>query len=582
MARVTFPKWSRIQSDINVQYPIGIPMKKHFHLIALALFFIGTRYEISPAQPRDSDYLFAPDSLDTPAGEDRIGVFIEDLLQKIEDGVQEMAKEKSYDHGDEFDSTHTSRRFRSQEGAVTFSGNTSIDANDKIEGNVVVKGGTLTVTGLVQGDALAINGDIIVKDGGRITGNARSMNGKVIKEGGGIIDGYAEESTSARDTRLTRRMSVPKRSYRFNEYWLDESLFPDNFVFRYNRVEGLFLGLGSEKKFYWDGSRVFSGYGSAGYAFKIHRWRLNLGLDRQFAAENALYEVGAEGHSVTDTKDEWIMKLSENNVVAFLWHEDYRDYYAREGFALHAARYTKERGFATQLRVDYLIDDYSSLSKETEWSLFRPSHSFRENPAVEEGTMHSLIGTAGLSTLERFGRKTVGWNFFASAERGGGALGGHFNFTQVIFDLRRFQPLSEYDNVNVRVRVGSLGGDYIPQKSFEIGGANTLPAFGYKEFGGNRMVLGNFEYTVSGRLLDDVAFWPNSLNLMLLADAGATSRVSEGKKITEGFPSISSKTVKSDIGFAVGWHDESWRMGFVWRTDVGSPVSVFLRLNKPF
>jgi len=557
-------------------------MKKYLPLITLSLFLIGTRFELSTAQPRNSDYLFTPDSLGTLTDENRIGPFIEDLLQKIEAGIQEMSKERNYDRGDEYDSSYTSRRFRSPEGAVTFSGNTSIDATDKIEGNVVVKGGTLTVIGLVQGDALAINGDIIVKDGGRITGNARSLNGKVIKEGNGIIDGYAEESASARDTRLTRRMSLPKRSYRFNEYWLDESVFPDNFVFRYNRVEGLFLGLGSEKKFYWDGSKAFSGYGSAGYGFKIHRWRLNLGLDRQFASENALYEVGAEGHSFTDTKDEWIMKLSENNAVAILWHEDYRDYYTREGFAVHAARYTKERGFATQLRVDYLIDDYSSLSKETEWSLFRPSHSFRENPAVEEGTMHSIVGTAGLSTLERIGRKNVGWNIFASAERGGGAFGGHFDFTQVILDVRRFQPLSEYDNVNLRVRVGSLEGDYIPQKSFEIGGANTLPAFGYKEFAGNRMVLGNFEYIVSGRLFDDVSFWPNSLNLMVLADAGATSLVSTGKKFTEGFSSIGKKTVKSDIGFAVGWHDESWRLGFVWRTDVGSPVSVFLRLNKPF
>ena len=557
-------------------------MKRNLLLIAFAFGIIGMRHDLSPAQPRNSDYLFAPESLDTLADEDRIGTFVEDLLQKIEAGVEEMTRERYYDRGDESDSTYTSRRFRSPEGAVTFSGNTSIDATDKIEGNVVVKGGTLTVIGLVQGDALAINGDIIVKDGGRITGNARSLNGKIIKEGNGAIDGYAEESTSVRDTRLTRRISIPKRSYRFNEYWLDESFFPDNFVFRYNRVEGLFLGLGSEKKFYWDGSKALTGYGSAGYAFKIHRWRLNLGLDRQFATDNALYEVGGEGHSFTDTKDEWVMKLSENNAVAILWHEDYRDYYTREGFGIHAARYTKEKGLATQLRVDYLIDDYSSLSKETEWSLFRSSHSFRENPAVEEGTMHSVVGTAGLSTLERIGRKTVGWNIFASAERGGDPLGGHFNFTQVIFDIRRFQSLSAYDNVNVRVRVGSLEGDYIPQKSFEIGGANTLPGFSYKEFAGNRMILGNVEYIVGGRLFDDVSFWPNSLNLIVLADAGATSLVSTKKKITEGFSSINKNTVKSDVGFAVGWHDESWRLGFVWRTDVSSPVNVFLRFNKPF
>jgi hypothetical protein len=557
-------------------------MNKNLGLFIITLFIVGLHHDVLSAQTHTSDYDFAPETLDTLNDGDRLGSFVEDLIQKIESGVQEMARERNYDRGEELDTTSTVRRYRATEGAITFSGNTSIDATDKIEGNVVVKGGTLTVVGLVQGDALAINGDIIVKDGGKITGNARSINGKVIKEGNGTIDGYVEESSSTRDSRLSRRMYVPKRSYRFNEYWLDENIFPDDFIFRYNRVEGLFLGLGSEKKFYWDGSKVVSGYGSAGYAFRIHRWRLNLGLDREFATENALYETGVEGHSLTDTKDEWIMKLGENNAVAILWHEDYRDYYTREGFSLHAARYTKERGFATQLRVDYRIDDYSSLSKETDWSLFRSSHSFRDNPAVEEGTMHSIVGTAGLSTLERTGRRTVGWNILATAERGGDAFGGHFNFTQVVVDVRRFQPLSDYDNINVRLRVGSLEGDYVQQKSFEIGGANTLPAYGYKEFGGNRMLLGNFEYVLSGRLVDDVFFWPNSLNLIVLGDAGAASLVSTKKKITEGFSSISQSTVKSDIGFALGWHDESWRLGFVWRTDVQAPVSVFLRFNKAF
>lgn len=559
-----------------------IPMKEKY-LIPVVLFaLLCGSCAPANAQPRSSSYRLASDTLSSLSEEDRINSFVEELLQKIEAGVEKMVEERYNERGEELDTTQAIRRFRSTEGAVTFTGNTSIDASDKIDGNVVVKGGTLTVSGLVQGDVLTINGDIVVKDGGKITGNARSINGKVVKEGTGTIDGYVEESTSPRDTRLVRRMFVPKRSYRFNEYWLDESLFPDNFMFRYNRVEGLCLGIGSEKKFYWDGSRIVSGYGSAGYAFKIHQWRLTMGVDRQFATENLLYEVGIEGHSLTDTKDEWIMKLSENNVAAILWHEDYRDYFSRKGFSLHTALYTKERGFAAQLRAEYLIDDYSSLSKQTDWSIFRPNHEFRDNPPVSKGTMHSIIGTAGVGTLERVGRRTVGWNIFVSAERGGDALGGKFNFTQALVDARRFQPLSEYDNINVRVRVGSLAGDYLPQKSFEIGGANTLPGFGYKEFGGNRLILGNLEYVLSGRLIDEMFFWPRGLNLIVMGDAGATTLVSTSKALTSGFPSLSKSAVKSDAGFALGWYDESWRLGFVWRTDISAPVSVFFRLNKPF
>ncbi|MGA7160629.1 MAG: hypothetical protein WBZ48_06485, partial [Bacteroidota bacterium] len=213
---------------------------------------------------------------------------------------------------------------------------------------------------------------------------------------------------------------------------------------------------------------------------------------------------------------------------------------------------------------------------------FRPSHSFRVNPAVAEGTMHSVLGTGGLSTLEYHGLNEVGWNIFASVEQGGNGLGGEFDFTEAVIDIRRFQPISEYDKINVRVRAGSLEGDYIPQKSFEIGGVNTLPAYSFKEFAGNRVVLGNFEYVLSGRIMDDEFFWPSRLNFIVLADAGAASLVSTKQTITEGFSSINENTIKSDVGFAVGWHDDGWRLGFAWRTDIKSPVSVFLRFNKPF
>ncbi len=557
-------------------------MNKSLPFVFISFFFIIVTSGSLIAQTDHSSYLFAPDSMDSATNGDRISSFVDDLLQKIESDIKTMVQDRNREHDEDTDSASVYRRYRSTESAVTFSGNTSIDPSDTIDGNVVVKGGTLTVIGLVNGDALAINGDIIVKDGGKITGNARAINGKVIKEGSGMVGGYSEETSSPRDAVYMRPGYEPSRSHKFNQLWLDENEFPDHLLFRYDRVDGLFLGLGSEKKFYWDGSKVVSGFGSAGYAFSLHRWRLNLGLDRQFAAENALYEVGAEGHSLTDTKDEWIIKLGENNLASLLWHEDYRDYFNRQGFSLNAARYTKESDCTSQLRVQYLVDDYSSLSKETDWSIFRPSHSFRDNPAVAEGTMHSILGTAGLSTLEGHDRRTVGWNIFASVERAGDQFGGDFDFTQVVIDVRRFQPLSEYDKINVRVRAGSLEGDYIPQKSFEIGGVSTLPAFSYKEFAGNRMLLGNFEYVLSGRLMEDEFFWPSSLNFIAFADAGAALLVPTTKAITDGFSSIDENTIKSDLGFALGWHDESWRLGFAWRTDVKSPVSVFLRLNRPF
>jgi len=84
----------------------------------------------------------------------------------------------------------------------------------------------------------------------------------------------------------------------------------DNFIFRYNRVEGVFVGTWLRKKYYWDGEKTWSMYGSAGWGFKSHIWRGNLGLIRQFAVlskeGSGIIELGAEGYSLTDTKDKWI------------------------------------------------------------------------------------------------------------------------------------------------------------------------------------------------------------------------------------------------------------------------------------
>ncbi|MDE3058385.1 MAG: hypothetical protein KGJ59_10560 [Bacteroidota bacterium] len=556
-------------------------MKKYFTVFALCVVLTGSTTAFSFSSMNDgddSDKTAGNESVRNAFDEHSINLFIDDLLQRIESRAARFAEKDGW-HGED-DSTKNIEK--GKEGAITFNGNTEIGVDDKIDGDIVVKGGTLTVLGVVDGDALVVNGNIVVKDGGKITGNARAINGKVTKEDRGVIGGYMEEKSSASDAEYSSwPPHKPRSSRTFNDLWLDEQTLSDNFIFRYNRVEGFFFGLGSEKKFYWDGSRQISGYGSVGYGFKIHRWRANLGIDRQFATASALYEIGIEGHNSTSTKDEWIMGLGENNAVALLWHEDYRDYYTRQGASVHAARYSKEKDFSTQFMLEYLVDKYASLPNGTNWSIFRQSRSFRENPAVNEGVMHSIRWSFGLSTLAKERRQTVGWNIFVSAEKGGDALKGDFNFTQTIFDLRRFQPLSGFDNLNVRLRVGSLEGDHIVQKSFELGGANTLPAYGFKEFSGNRMVLGNVEYVLHGRAFSGIFFWPSSFSMIVFFDAGAAQTVAPSKNIIEGFSGITSSTLKSDVGFAIGW-TENARLGFAWRTDAAKPVSIFLRFSKPF
>lgn len=56
-------------------------------------------------------------------------------------------------------------------------------------GRVAVYGGTLEVLGTVTGDAIAIDGQIIVRPGGHVVGNAFVAKGQVTVDSGGRVDG---------------------------------------------------------------------------------------------------------------------------------------------------------------------------------------------------------------------------------------------------------------------------------------------------------------------------------------------------------------------------------------------------------
>jgi len=68
-------------------------------------------------------------------------------------------------------------------------GDWTIPAGTTVPGAAAVAGGTLEVAGTVGGDAIAVNGDVIVRDGAVVRGNAFSALGRVRVEGNGRVDG---------------------------------------------------------------------------------------------------------------------------------------------------------------------------------------------------------------------------------------------------------------------------------------------------------------------------------------------------------------------------------------------------------
>jgi hypothetical protein len=524
---------------------------------------------------------------------DRLGDAIERLVNRItdrwkpsddEDTATQDTVEKNRQRSLTILDTET------DDSAKTFSGDKVIEESDTINGDVVVKGGDLIVYGTINGSAKVVGGELRVKRTGKITGNARVVDGVIVKEPGAIIEGYEDKTNSITASYRTPGKRFKKRENAFDVPWSYGQSSLDNFIPRYNRVEGLFLGVGSEKKYYWSGERTWNAYGSIGWGFKSHTWRGNLGLSRQFAYPtddgSRLFEVGVEGHSLTDTKDQWIIGQLENSLAAFLIHEDFRDYFERNGGSVYAAYYSNVGFYKTELRASYISDRYDSLTNKANWALFGGDKSFRPNPAVQPGPMRSVALAAGLSTITKTYNGSEGWSFYATSEIAKKSLGGDFDYDQYTLDIRRFQPLGRYDNFNIRMRVGTAGGPLPQQKIYEIGGLGTLNAFPFKSEIGNRMVLFNAEYIVDGNFLEELDFWPtwilHSFNFILLTDAGFTRPMAVNDSPFDGFDNITWSEFKHDFGVAIGNRAGSFRIGVAWRTDAAKPAQFILRITRPF
>jgi hypothetical protein len=474
--------------------------------------------------------------------------------------------------------------------AQSFSGDKVIERSEIIHSNVVVKGGDLTIYGKVDGDVMVVGGDLHMKRTGKITGSARVVNGSILKEDGAVIEGFEDYTKKEKSSFRPSRRKFSRTVRTFDVPWSDEQMNLDNFIFRYNRVEGLFLGLGSEKKYYWDGERNWNMYGTVGWGFKSHLWRGNLGLVRQFAIltneGSGIIELGAEGYSFTDTKDKWIITLHENTASALLMHEDFRDYFQRNGYTLHVAYYSKNDYLKNELKFAYVADTYDSLTNKVDWALFGGGKRFRMNPAIDPGKMRSMIVNGGVSTISKMGYGSEGWSLYANAEFARKNWGSKLEFDQYILDLRRFQPLGRYHNFNIRIRAGSLVGDTLKQKMFDLGGLGTMNAFPFKSEIGNRMLLINAELTISGSFVEELDFWPmwifQNVNILILSDAGFTRNASPTASVFEGVETVKLNDFKHDFGVAFSNRSGSFRIGVAWRTDHPAPAQFILRFNRPF
>ncbi|MCI0512754.1 BamA/TamA family outer membrane protein [candidate division KSB1 bacterium] len=500
-------------------------------------------------------------------------------------------------------------RGTTSEGIFRFFGDVTIHENESIDGDVVITKGTVCVDGEVKGDVVAIIGDIEMGPESYVDGNVVSVGGKIRRKEGSVVTGDVVETSlplgrvNNHDKRVTvdgDEIAITKRPRRSDQFWPRDfrkwNRFPNQanemFMFRYNRVEGLFLGACMPDEYWWQHTDYkFALFGHLGYGFANKEVRYRIGLERWFF-DDFRFTLGGEAYNLTESQDDWLIPGLENSLAAILIKEDFHDFYRRAGYGAFVKQNLTPY---FQVKAGYRIDDFESMSRKTQWSLFGGHKRFIVNPAIDEiEALKSVVAQVALDTRDHQRHASQGWYIAFEGQFAGPDINPEavyypnsleaVNFDRYILDIRRYQPLGRNENLDFRLRAATARGVLPRQYLFDMGGYSSLPGYEYKFFeNGDRLVLANVEYRVHSPIYGDLRGLFDHINLIIFADAGLVWNSPLKNSYQEGFQDLTWADLKTDVGVAFTNHEGDIRLNIAKRTDSsGHPVVVTFRINRNF
>lgn len=536
-------------------------------------------------------------------------------------------------------------------------GNVNIGKDEEIHASIVVMKGNAEIDGEIHGDVIVIYGLIELGETASVDGNVVSIGGKVWRSEEARIRGDIVETSlkkmqqdyeneaddpdlidedeiaeaedayqiqekiqkkmEAMEARLKQRQRELERRDRELERKMQELTerktiqskwgypMPEDdtgpIKFRFNRVEGMFLGLQLPSVSQWlRNEQHFAIFGHGGYGFKNKEWRYQIGLQRWFGDVNR-FTVGTEAHRLTDTQDEWVISSLENSLAALFLKEDFQDFYRREGFSVFASQNFSP---VLQLRGEYRRDEFVNMANKNNWALFGNKKKYRPNPLalpaqVKQLDLGTLVGHVTIDSRNDRCSPDKGWYIDAMAEISGQYVQSDQEFERFILELQHYQPIGWNENLNIRLRAGTSTGTLPPMYWYDLGGISTLAGYRYKEFTGNRMVLGNLEYVLRTSSMPhlDLLFL-NSFNLILFVDSGYAwfakdentykqgsepAQIAATESMLEGFDSLDLGKLKTNVGIGLASEDDDFRINFAKRTDRGGDdIVVTFRVSAKF
>ncbi|MEM6335602.1 MAG: hypothetical protein AAF752_03490, partial [Bacteroidota bacterium] len=302
------------------------------------------------------------------------------------------------------------------------------------------------------------------------------------KDGRLLPGTYDEESNRIRTEKGHTRFEDGDRDYEWRyshdwgyESWSDgtitgqsslfaESIYRSQPAIRYNRVEGLVLGVGRNalERYSWDRARI---YGQLGYAFGLNDWRYTAGFEiKTSRRSDAAFatKIGVSAYKNTFSEDRWKIGPVTNSVGSFFAGEDFYDYFEVDGVSVYIGGDLRAVG---ELTLALRTDDYFSLGQNTDWNLFG-ADGFRPNPFVDEGRIQSVVARYMAGKAKRLYSRPRGATLQVEGELAGGDLGGDYTFRRVQADGRIYVPFGREATLSLRSRAGAATDEVPFQKAF--------------------------------------------------------------------------------------------------------------------
>jgi surface antigen Omp85-like protein len=345
----------------------------------------------------------------------------------------------------------------------------------------------------------------------------------------------------------------------------------DDVIVDYNRVDPLRLGLHVEYGPTEGPSPRFGG--RLEYAFGRERWLYGIQVEQPLVPSGR-FGVGVSMARRTDHSELQQIEDEENSLALLFGRQDYRDYFEREGAGVY---------------LQWRVPDFSTVSvhlRQDTWrslpvhrgtrSWFHADRTLRDNPRIDDGDTRTV--TLRLERLlRRSAHRRAGAYHWLELERAGGPLGGDFEYTRALGDLRNVLRLSPNTTLSLRTVVGSaLDGQLPLQKTFPLGGVDGLRGHRFGEYRGDQIALAQAEYTIGlWRMASDL--FEGGLHAIVFIDTGRAWTNPNRRW------DIARQKLQADGGFGFSTSEDNVRVYLARNLqEPGADYVMSLRLQRPF